>query len=61
MAERTDIVNPLMPSAAVEFPPGLLDPEIRHFASDYSRVVLLITGAVGQAVVAQTQVRGHPW
>lgn len=50
----------LVPTRIMEIPASLLDPKVADLAAKYSVPVLLVARTIGQAVIAQTQVRGHP-
>ena len=49
-----------MPDCVVEVPSRLLDPEVAHFAADDGSPVFFTTWPVGETVVAEAQVGGHP-
>ncbi len=50
----------LMPARIAKHPARLGDPEIAHFAAEDGVPVGLVAGPIGEAVVAEAEVSGHP-
>lgn len=61
MTGRTNIVDLLVPTGVGECPSGLLDPEVADFTAGDSIPVLLAARSIGQTVVAEPEIRRHPW